>query len=58
MKEYQIIVTRIYDGSLWYTAQERTVRFLYRGSWRDITPTHQPNIKGAEYQIEKIRELE
>lgn len=51
MKEYQIVVTRIATGSLWYLAQYRNIHFLWRSQWKNITPAYRQTIEEAEEQI-------
>ena len=53
MKEYQIVVYRSYDRSLWYIPQFRKVHFLWRGCWKNIGPVYQKDIESAEELIRK-----
>ncbi len=53
MKEYQIVVSRIATGSLWYLAQYRNVHFLWRGKWTNITPAYRQTMEEAEEQIKE-----
>lgn len=53
MKEYQIVVSRIATGTLWYLAQYRKIGFLWRSRWINITPAYRQTMEEAEEQIRK-----
>lgn len=40
-KEYQIVMQKTGDWWEWYTAQYRNVYFLFRWSWKPLTPERQ-----------------
>ena len=46
-KEYQIVIEKMPDGWEWYTAQYRNVYFLFRWSWKALTPERQVKYEHA-----------